>query len=172
MRQWWDNNLANYNQEDTVYAPTNPPTRQTPSDGFIRLQVTVFDGSIGWVTETTALEGIVVITAIALSKKQKGGGGPIDSRSARGYEVSSQLSLIAAGGFAPGDGAAIDHSAIARQGAGVALVGDKHLPLAFAANIAVGIALGVGGTVGLSIEKGDAIAAGAGQSQLFCINCT
>ncbi len=45
--------IANYNLGDTIYASTNPPTRRTPGDGFTWLQVAIFDGTTGWVTEFT-----------------------------------------------------------------------------------------------------------------------
>ncbi|WOD41506.1 SH3 domain-containing protein [Nodosilinea sp. E11] len=56
--------LANYTVGDTVYASTNPPTRQTPGNGHTWLQVRIFDGSVGWVTETSANGQIEDITAI------------------------------------------------------------------------------------------------------------
>ncbi len=70
------------------------------------------------------------------------------------------MGLIAAGGFAQGYCAAIDHGAIARQGAGRAIVGDKQLPLALTPNIAVVVALRVRLSLGCRIEKGSAICAG------------
>jgi hypothetical protein len=56
--------IANYNTSDTIYASTNPPTRQTPGDGFTWVQVAVFDGSIGWVTEFTSNGQVQDITPI------------------------------------------------------------------------------------------------------------
>jgi hypothetical protein len=56
--------LANFNAADTIYATTNPPTRQTTSDGFTWMQVRIFNGSVGWVTETTNYGQIQDITAI------------------------------------------------------------------------------------------------------------
>lgn len=46
--------IANYNAGDTAYASTNPPTRRTPGDGHTWLQVLIFNGTRGWIAETSA----------------------------------------------------------------------------------------------------------------------
>ncbi|HIK43731.1 MAG TPA: hypothetical protein IGR64_02470 [Leptolyngbyaceae cyanobacterium M65_K2018_010] len=47
------NILAGYKVGDTVYASTNPPTRQQPGDGRTWMQV-AFGSQTGWVAETNA----------------------------------------------------------------------------------------------------------------------
>jgi hypothetical protein len=44
--------LAGYNQGDTVIASANPPLRQTATDGRIWIQVSIFNGSTGWIATT------------------------------------------------------------------------------------------------------------------------
>lgn len=46
--------IANYNAGDIAYASSNPPTRRTPGDGHTWLQVLIFNGTRGWVAETSA----------------------------------------------------------------------------------------------------------------------
>ena len=46
--------IANYNVGDTAYASTNPPTRRTPGDGHTWVQVMIFNGTWGWIAETSA----------------------------------------------------------------------------------------------------------------------
>lgn len=46
--------LANYNAGDTIYASANPPRQRTPGDGRTWIEVTIFDGSTGWVVKASA----------------------------------------------------------------------------------------------------------------------
>lgn len=56
--------LANYNAGDTIYASTNPPRRQAPGDGNTWVEVTIFDGSTGWVVETSTNGQVINASAV------------------------------------------------------------------------------------------------------------
>lgn len=45
--------IANYNAGDTAHASTNPPTRRKPGDGRSWLQVTIYNGTLGWIVQTS-----------------------------------------------------------------------------------------------------------------------
>ncbi|MBD1872428.1 hypothetical protein H6F75_02940 [Nodosilinea sp. FACHB-131] len=44
--------VAGYNVGDTVIASANPPTQQTSTDGRRWMQVTIYNGSTGWIART------------------------------------------------------------------------------------------------------------------------
>lgn len=44
--------VAGYNVGDTVFASANPPTQQTATDGRLWMQVTIYNGSTGWIART------------------------------------------------------------------------------------------------------------------------
>ncbi|MBD2230296.1 SH3 domain-containing protein [Phormidium tenue] len=44
--------VAGYNIGDTVIASANPPTQQTATDGRRWMQVTIYNGSTGWIART------------------------------------------------------------------------------------------------------------------------
>ncbi|MEA5447398.1 hypothetical protein VB780_02375 [Leptolyngbya sp. CCNP1308] len=44
--------VAGYNVGNTVIASTNPPTQQTSADGRRWMQVTIYNGSTGWIART------------------------------------------------------------------------------------------------------------------------
>ncbi|MBW4462898.1 MAG: SH3 domain-containing protein [Nodosilinea sp. WJT8-NPBG4] len=46
--------VAGYNIGDTVIASANPPTQQTATDGRRWMQVTIYNGSTGWIARTGA----------------------------------------------------------------------------------------------------------------------
>ncbi|MBD2112722.1 MULTISPECIES: hypothetical protein [Cyanophyceae] len=56
--------LANYNAGDTIYTSANPPRRRAPGDGSTWLEVTIFDGSTGWVVETSANGQVIGASAV------------------------------------------------------------------------------------------------------------
>ncbi|MBD1915965.1 MULTISPECIES: SH3 domain-containing protein [Cyanophyceae] len=58
------NIIADYNAGDTIYASRNPPWRQNSGDGRAWLEVTIFDGSTGWVTETSSYGQVIDISAV------------------------------------------------------------------------------------------------------------
>lgn len=59
------NIMANYNAGDTIYASSNPPLRQRPGDGRTWLQVTIYDGSTGWIVETSANGQVINTSAVS-----------------------------------------------------------------------------------------------------------
>ena len=56
--------IANYNVGDTAYASTNPPTRRAPGDGHTWVQVMIFNGTRGWIAETSANGQVQNINAV------------------------------------------------------------------------------------------------------------
>jgi hypothetical protein len=44
--------VAGYNQNDLIRASTNPPTQQTAADGRRWMQVSILNGSTGWLART------------------------------------------------------------------------------------------------------------------------